>query len=66
MDEFYDLREDPGERNNRIGDPGLRSLVQSCADLLGQEVERLQDPIMKGGRFAVRPGSWIEDGKPGC
>jgi arylsulfatase A-like enzyme len=33
-DELYDLREDPGELRNRIGDPSLSAVLSSLKDRL--------------------------------
>lgn len=63
MDEFYDMRADPGERKNLIRDPQMRTRVCEYAEKMAEELRRLDDPVMQGGFYAVPAvGKWIEDG----
>ena len=61
-DEFYMLRDDPGERRNLIREQRVRPLVEQCASKLVAELERLGDPLGRScGPQLARPTVWIAD-----
>ncbi len=49
VDEFYDLRSDPGEVRNLIGDPAYRPVIAELGRLLFTELERRGDPFAHEG-----------------
>ena len=49
LDELYAVGEDPGQKNNRIADPGLADIVAGLRLRLHAELVRRQDPFARTG-----------------
>jgi arylsulfatase A-like enzyme len=63
MDEFYNLKEDPDERHNQVGNPQYRHLVEQYADKLAEALQEVDDPlVLQRSRMVPLPGQWFEDG----
>ena len=54
-DEFYDLRRDPGEVTNLIGDPEYADKFCHLARLLRGELARIDDPIVEKFEHHMKP-----------
>jgi arylsulfatase A-like enzyme len=51
--ELYDLVHDPGERENRVGDPAMQGTVEELRGRLERWYQRWVDPAVDGAREAV-------------
>ena len=47
LDELYDLRSDPLERRNLIGDPAARQPLAELRAMLAEHLRRQQDPVLR-------------------
>ena len=54
-DELYDLRRDPGEVTNRIGDPDYADELCHLARLLRAELARIDDPMLEKFEHHTKP-----------
>lgn len=60
-DEFYDLKKDPGEVHNLIGDPEYARAREELHDILLEHMNRTRD-LYRGYQWAARP--WRKDMQP--
>lgn len=60
-DEFYDLKKDPGEVHNRIGDPEYAKAREELHDILLEHMNKTRD-LYRGYQWAARP--WRKDKQP--
>jgi arylsulfatase A-like enzyme len=51
--ELYELKRDPGERQNRIEDEGCRAVVGELRQRLSRWFQRFVDPVREGSRFPI-------------
>jgi uncharacterized sulfatase len=57
-DEFYDLAEDPGEKDNRIDDPAVRTIRNAMHERLLERMDEVADPF-RGYVWGERPWNAI-------
>jgi len=62
-DEFYDLTEDPRERENRIDDPRYHDLVAELSERLEAHFRQFEIPERSGKNIATQPRT-SEDAEP--